>query len=367
MEPIRFSLVAGPRQRPDLEQSAAEAWYEYVEDIVRAEKLGFDSAFIGEHHFCFANGNSSPFVFLAEAAARTERIRIGTSVICIPFHNPLRVAEDIAAVDIVSRGRFDFGVGVGSQWEEFETFGIDPKERFGRTWEAIDIIDRCLHGGEEVFSHEGRYYNFPNVRWILPPVQDRVPFFFAGMGPKNAARAAKRDMDLIAWDFTGNYERALAEQGKRIEDKWVGFCVPVSIAPTREEAFDAMGPYELWVNNIYNLRRDLDGVLPDESNRLTLEQMREANERDERVAMFSPYADTVDRVIERILPIIRGQTPMGFVNHFGVEMRAPGMRTEDVERTMTLFAREVMPVLREEAAKVREARLATAGAPGAAA
>ena len=111
---MRFSVIAGPRQRPDLKQSAADAWWNYVNDAVLADKLGFDSAFIGEHHFCFASGDSSPFVMLAHIAARTERIRVGTSVICMPFHNPLRVAEDIAAVDIVSKGRFDFGVGVGS-------------------------------------------------------------------------------------------------------------------------------------------------------------------------------------------------------------------------------------------------------------
>ena len=145
---MRFSLIAGPRQRADLGQTAADAWWNYVEDALFAEKLGFDAAYVGEHHFCFASGNSSPFVMLAQIAARTERIRVGTSITCLPFHNPLRVAEDVAAVDIVSKGRFDFGVGVGSQFEEFETFGIDPKERFGRSWEALDIIERCLHGGE---------------------------------------------------------------------------------------------------------------------------------------------------------------------------------------------------------------------------
>ncbi len=94
-------------------------------------------------------------------AAKTSRIRIGTSVICAPFHNPLRLAEDIAAVDIASNGRFDLGIGVGSQWEEFNTFGIDPKERFGRTWEIIDIIERCLHGDDDHFDRGGQVLQFP--------------------------------------------------------------------------------------------------------------------------------------------------------------------------------------------------------------
>ena len=135
---LRFSLIAGPRQRPDKNQPASEAWWNYVDDAILAEKLGFDSAFIGEHHFCFASGNSSPFVMLAAIASRTERLRIGTSIICMPFHNPLRVAEDIAAVDIASRGRFDFGVGVGSQYEEFETFGTPTVVSKGAPWAGLE-------------------------------------------------------------------------------------------------------------------------------------------------------------------------------------------------------------------------------------
>jgi len=150
-----------------------------------------------------ASGNSSPFLLLTNVAARTERIRVGTSVICAPFHNPLRLAEDIAALDIASKGRFDFGVGVGSQWEEFRTFGINPKERVGRTWEIVDIIERCLHGTDETFDWEGKYYQFPNVRWIMQPVQTRIPILWGSFGPQSVARAARRGYHLIASDVTG--------------------------------------------------------------------------------------------------------------------------------------------------------------------
>jgi alkanesulfonate monooxygenase SsuD/methylene tetrahydromethanopterin reductase-like flavin-dependent oxidoreductase (luciferase family) len=347
MQPVRFSVIAGPRQRPDREQTAAEAWKLYIDDIIRADQLGFDSAFIGEHHFCFAQGNSSPFVFLAEAAARTEHIRIGTSVICMPFHNPLRVAEDIAAVDIVSNGRFDFGVGVGSQYEEFETFGIDSAERYGRTWEAIDLIDRCLHSGEEEFSHKGKYFTFPNVRWIIPPVQERVPIWWGGFGPQGVRRAAEHGYNLIATDVTGAYAQTLSERGQRAEDHYVGFTTMVSVARTREEAFDAIGDPCAFVNNVYATRRQLDGTWPGDEGKTSIEALRTGNENQkEDVAMFSPVADTVDGVIERLLPMVRGER--GFLNHIGVELRPPGTDTAHVEKSMNLFAKEVIPVLREE-------------------
>ena len=346
---MRFSVIAGPRQRPDLKQSAADAWWNYVNDAVLADKLGFDSAFIGEHHFCFASGNSSPLVMLAQIAARTERIRVGTSVICMPFHNPLRVAEDIAAIDIVSKGRFDFGVGVGSQFEEFETFGIPSSERFGRTWEAIDIIERCLHGGEEAFSHKGKYFDFPNVRWIIPPYQERIPIFWGGFGPQGVQRAAERGYHLIAPDVTGTYARVMREHGRKPEDHYIGFVHAVSIAKTKEEAFQAIAGGCLWVSNIYATRRNLDGTWPPESARLTMEQLRKGWETNTQVGFSTPIAGTVEDVIQRFLPIVQGK--MGLITHIGIEVRPPGTKTEDVERTMTLFAKEVMPVLKAEAAK----------------
>jgi alkanesulfonate monooxygenase SsuD/methylene tetrahydromethanopterin reductase-like flavin-dependent oxidoreductase (luciferase family) len=359
---MRFSLIAGPRQRPDLGQSAADAWWNYVNDAVLAEKLGYDSVFIGEHHFCFSSGNSSPFVMLAHIAARTERIRVGTSVICMPFHNPLRVAEDIAAVDIVSKGRFDFGVGVGGQFEEFETFGVPPSERFGRTWEAIDIIERCLHGGEEVFSHKGKYFDFPNVRWIIPSYQKRVPIFWGGIGPQGVQRAAERGYHLIAPDVTGTYSRVMREHGRKPEDHYIGFVYPTSIAKTKEEAFQAVADSSLWVSNVYATRRNLDGTWPPESSRITMEQLRKAHEAGGKAATYpAPIAGTVGDVTESFLRIVRGEEE-GLITHIGIEVRLPGTKTEDVHRTMRLFAEEVMPVLKAEAAK-RGDLTASASAP----
>jgi alkanesulfonate monooxygenase SsuD/methylene tetrahydromethanopterin reductase-like flavin-dependent oxidoreductase (luciferase family) len=351
---VRFSIIAGPRQRADLGQSAADAWWKYHNDAVLAEELGYDAVYFGEHHFCFASGNSSPLTLLMSVAAKTSRIRIGTSVICAPFHNPLRLAEDIAAVDIASNGRFDLGIGVGSQWEEFNTFGIDPKERFGRTWEIIDIIERCLHGDEERFDIEGKYYNFPDVRWIMQPVQKRIPIFWGGFGPQGVRKAAERGYHLIAPDVTGTYERIMREHGRAPEEHLIGFVNHASIAGTWEEAFQASAEPCLWVSNQYALRKGLDGVQPPESARITMEQVRRAAENRDRGVesgrIFAvPGPGTVDQTIERFLPVVRGEH--GLITHLGLEVRPPGTKTEDVHRTMRLFAEHVMPVLKEEAAK----------------
>jgi alkanesulfonate monooxygenase SsuD/methylene tetrahydromethanopterin reductase-like flavin-dependent oxidoreductase (luciferase family) len=346
---MRFSYIAGPRQNPEMGQTAASAWRDYVDDVVRAEELGFDAAFIGEHHFCYASGNSSPLVMCAHMAARTQRIRIGTSVICAPFHNPLRLAEDIAAVDIVSNGRFDLGIGVGSQWEEFQAFHIDPEERFGRTWEIADILEKCLNSGERYISHQGKYYSFPQIEWIMQPVQKRIPFFWGGMGPQGARKAGERGYHLIAQDGTGEYAKAMRAHGRRPEDALVGFVWRVSIAPSREEAFQAYAAAALFTSNQYAKRPDLKGQYPPASALVTMADIRRGWDTGERVAFCTPGGGTVDDVIRYFLPVVRGE--QGLITHIGIEFRPPGVKTEDVARSMSLFAKEVMPVLRAEAAK----------------
>jgi alkanesulfonate monooxygenase SsuD/methylene tetrahydromethanopterin reductase-like flavin-dependent oxidoreductase (luciferase family) len=355
---VRFSIICAPRQRTDLGQTAAQAWWDYMEDGLLAEKLGFDALYVGEHHFCFSSGNSSPLLWLTQLAARTERMRVGTSVICAPFHNPLRLAEDIAALDIVSKGRFELGIGVGSQWEEFQTFGINPKERVGRTWEIVDIIERCLYGTEETFDWEGKYYHFPGVRWIMQPVQQRIPILWGGFGPQGVAKAAQRGYHLIAADVTGTYERVMQEHGRRAEDYLIGFVNPVSIASTREAAFEAIAEAATWNSNNYALRRDLEGNQPPESNRKRVADIRRAWQMgDYRAAFVIPRAGTVEDVTEYFLKVVRGET--GLITHLGFQVREAGMKNEDVHRTLTLLGQEVLPVLRAEAQKVAREREAT--------
>jgi len=345
---MRFSIICGPRQRADLGQTAAEAWWNYADDAVFAEQVGFDAYYMGEHHFVFASGNSSPLTMAAAIAARTSTMRIGTSIICAPFHNPLRLAEDIAAVDIASKGRFDLGIGVGSQWEEFNTFGIDPKERFARTWEIIDIIEKCLNSGEEDFDIEGKYYNFPAVHWIMQPVQKRIPIFWGGFGPKGVQRAAERGYNLIAPDVTGTYERVMREHGRKPEEHLIGFVNNVSIGDTWEDAFQAMAEPFQWVSNQYGQRKELSGSVLTDATWISLEDVRHSAETGEPVGFGIPTAGTVDQIIEHFLPIVRGER--GLITHLGIEARQPGVSTENARRTMKLFAEEVMPVLKAEAA-----------------
>ncbi len=118
---------------------AGERYRLALEQICCAERCGFESAWVAQHHFMETEGGlPSPFVFLAQVAARTSTIRIGTGVVTLPLENPLRVAEDAAVLDLLSGGRLELGVGAGGNPSAFVPFGHDTADR-------TPIFERHLH------------------------------------------------------------------------------------------------------------------------------------------------------------------------------------------------------------------------------
>src|SRR5438093_5001662 len=132
-----------------------EQEYREIVDLVRlAETLGFDSAWVSEHHGASDGYMSGLLPTLAAFAAATERIRLGTGVMLAPFHHPLRLAEDAATVDLLSGGRLILGLGLGWREEEFRMFGVPVSERVRRTVETVDLLRRAWTG--ERVSYEGK-------------------------------------------------------------------------------------------------------------------------------------------------------------------------------------------------------------------
>ena len=203
-----------------------------ISDAVLAEELGFVRSWYGEHHFRPCQWTGSPMLVAAAVAARTEKLRVGTAVTLLPFHDPIRVAEDAAILDNLSGGRFDLGVGPGSQYEEFVTFGVDPKEMNQRSWEAIDWIRRAFTEEGE-FSHEGRFYDIPNMTFTTKPVQDPLPIWWGGMGPLNQQRAAERGLNFIG-PFNPGYDERLKAVGREPSDHQVASMQFVVVADTTE-------------------------------------------------------------------------------------------------------------------------------------
>src|SRR5436190_8776335 len=165
--------------------------YREVLDLVRlAETLGFDSAWVSEHHGGGDGYLPSLLPMLAAFAAATERMKLGTGVLLTPFHDPLRLAEDCAVVDQLSNGRLILGLGLAWREEEFRMWGQQPRERLLRTVETIEVLRRAWTG--ERFSFEGKHYRYDRVLITPTPAQEGgVPIWLGGFADAAVRRAGR--------------------------------------------------------------------------------------------------------------------------------------------------------------------------------
>src|SRR5882762_9282840 len=136
---------------------AAERYRLATAQIVQAERCGFDSAWIAQHHFHEAEGGlPAPLVFLAHVAAHTSTIRLGTGIVTLPLEEPIRVAEDAAVLDLLIDGRLELGVGTGGNPTAFAAFGLDSTQRneiFARNLEVVRtaLAGKPLAGGDTLY------------------------------------------------------------------------------------------------------------------------------------------------------------------------------------------------------------------------
>lgn len=171
---MRFGLFYLPSSLPATRVEGAERFRTIIDQIAYGEEIGFESVWLAEHHFhAFAGIFSAPTVIGAAIGQRTKRMRIGTAVLLLPYHNPLRVAEDYATLDCLSNGRMEFGVGHGFvKWEAL-TFGIPPEELRDRFKENLDIVLKAWK--EPVLNHQGRFHEYHGVQVYPRPLQEPHP------------------------------------------------------------------------------------------------------------------------------------------------------------------------------------------------
>src|SRR4051812_28086551 len=156
----------------DLGPETGQGFRDYLDYAVEAEALGYRSSFLVEHHFTGWNQVSATLMLLTCLAMRTTRLRLGTAVITLPWHNPVLLAEQAATLDLVSDGRLDFGVGKGYRHTEFKGFGIPPQEAQARFDEALEVILRSWTTRTR-FSHHGRYWRFEDI--VVEPPTAQLP------------------------------------------------------------------------------------------------------------------------------------------------------------------------------------------------
>jgi alkanesulfonate monooxygenase SsuD/methylene tetrahydromethanopterin reductase-like flavin-dependent oxidoreductase (luciferase family) len=154
---------------------APEVYQRGIETAVLAEELGFSHVWLAEHHFTNYSYLSRPVTLLSYLAARTRRIRLGTAIVPLPLHHPLLVAEELAALDVLSGGRVEIGLGKGYQQYQYDRFGMGTERDIQRYEESIDVVRLALT--EEVFSYTGESFQIPETRLYPQPIQRQPPFW----------------------------------------------------------------------------------------------------------------------------------------------------------------------------------------------
>jgi natural product biosynthesis luciferase-like monooxygenase protein len=346
---VKFGYYILNTYVPELDGGSAELYAHWLEQIDAAEELGFESLWVTEHHFRYFGGMlPNPQLLLAAAAQRTKHMRLGTAVSILPMHNPLRVAEDFAMVDLLSNGRLDFGAGRGMHPLEYSVFGADWATAQLRLTEALDIILRAWSGDE--FEWNGTYYRFPRLTVFPRPVQTPHPpiYITANRDPESFQMVGRRGCHLMTlpWIATNEVQRsriemyvhALRAGGHSAASKEVFVMYPAYIGDSDEQAqSEVIEHWHRWRQFALEAL-GLNASKGEPYRKIFAHLEYGAMVRDARGVFGGPQTctATLRRVMETVAP-----THIGLVFHFG------GLSQAKVLRSMERFARLVRPLLRD--------------------
>ncbi len=313
----------------ELSRNSGELYGELLDQAEAADALGFDSFWIAEHHFHEYGGIPRPPVWMAAAAERTRRIRLGSAVVVLPFDNPLRTAEDYAMVDVLSGGRLNLGVGSGYLKHEFDGFGVRVEDKRERFDEALDILLTAWRG--ERFSYRGTYHRVVDVQLNVLPVQKpRPPVWIAVLRNEAAPFVGARGFPImmIPYATTESLEEITAtarafkttfvRAGGRPEDATIPFGLHTHCAETTAQArAEAREPMDRYVRTRLFARQRPFDLLVDK----------------DLLAVGDP--DEITRVARRYREA--GLTHFLAISNFG------GLPHQQVLRSMELMAKHVLP------------------------
>jgi alkanesulfonate monooxygenase SsuD/methylene tetrahydromethanopterin reductase-like flavin-dependent oxidoreductase (luciferase family) len=369
---MRLGIFMMPVHPP--ERSFTQTLAEDEEKALYADHLGFDEMWLGEHFSAASEPIPSPLMFMASLLPRTNNLKFGTAVICLPSHDPVKVAAEVAQFDHMSRGRFMLGIGPGGLLSDFELFGnADRNVRARKTMEAISMIER-IWAQDPPYDLHGEFWNVQLKDAIIPelgigfmpkPYRKAGPPISMSVSSRNsptARVAARRGWGIISannvprpalpahWE---TYSKACADAGKQARgENWRvarNVMVAESEAQARDRVFGEHG-----------------------SNRYFYTYMREVLSRVGLLGSLKPHAEmtdeeaTVDVIIEgsvlygsaksfldKLVALRDEAGPFGTLLMTGLDWSGPNRAWE--RESMRLLAQEVMSKFRQHvAAKAAE-------------
>ena len=318
---MQFGLFGGARTKRAIGLEDSLGYDSFVDYVVEADRLGFRHMFLVEHHFTGHGQVSASLTLLAFLAAKTRHIRLGTAVVVLPWHNPVLIAEQAATLDLLTGGRFDFGIGKGYRQAEFDGFCIPIEEATERFDEAIEVI-RKAWTSDGRFSHHGKRWRYDNIVVEPEPLQrPHPPLWLAAGSPDSIRRAAREGYNLLL-DQLAQVDQIAArialfrdectKAGRAYDPNMVATARPLQMIDNEAERADMYETRKRVVRTIGDLARDkLPARIEDDT---------------------APLWGTPDQVIARL----RQLEAVGASNVLLVDPNASVVN-------LRAFAREVMP------------------------
>jgi alkanesulfonate monooxygenase SsuD/methylene tetrahydromethanopterin reductase-like flavin-dependent oxidoreductase (luciferase family) len=333
---MKFGIFVFGDNHPGLGRSNQRYYEEVMTMAEWAEELGFDSFWLGEHHFYWYGTCVSPPMLIAALGQRTKKIRLGPAVSVLPFRHPLIVAEEYGLADNLCGGRLDFAIGSGFSPVEYTTFGMTMEEARERYWESFDLILKAW--SQETFSHHGKYFHIDNGSLYVKPLQKPLPpTWIAASSDDTLIRAGELGFSIMGIPFARStsilevkqkndqFKESYSRNGHK-EPPDIIVALHVYLDRSEAAAVTRARPcFERVVEYLKKYRRPGSRV-PDFD---TLKQAKLSimSTPEEACAIFREYAE-------------------GGVTHVISMVNFGGVPMPEVRQTMELMSREVFPQFR---------------------
>ena len=346
---MEFGVFILAQQR-GYHQSSKQVINNSIEQTVVAEQAGFNNAWYAEHHFNNYSLSPSPLMTIAHAAAKTQRIRLGTAVCILPLYHPARFLAEVGFVDTVSNGRLDLGVGSGYQEFEFERFGVKIAESGAIFNEFLDLIPKGLT--QKIFEHEGEHLKIPPSSIAVRCLQDPMPPLWITSGnPVTLGRGVREGHNLFVTallkgnegiaELRGRLEGVAQANGKDLDrDVKFGFlrCGYASDNKAEIDAYLDCARFQRRISESLKYRRAQsdDGYMvkevPSETDP-TFEQLRQ-----------NLPVGSVNEVIDKMLEEISILRP----KHIALQTQLGDFDQKTMLKQIELWGDKIIPAIRKE-------------------
>jgi alkanesulfonate monooxygenase SsuD/methylene tetrahydromethanopterin reductase-like flavin-dependent oxidoreductase (luciferase family) len=300
---MKFGLFGGASsRRGGVARDSTQGYRDFIGYVEEAEELGYHSVFLVEHHFTGFGQVSASLNLLTYLAARTTRMRLGTAVVVLPWHNPALLAEQAATVDLLSGGRLDFGVGKGYRANEFHGFNVKADEAQELFLESLDVIRRAWQS-EERFTHIGKHWTFQDIVVEPPPIQRPHPPLWLAAGSEGGLTwAAENEFNLLLDQIApfgviaerfDTYRNAVEASGRTFDPMNVAVARALHITRTEAEREAAHQQRSRLLSGISRLSRIREGGGPQS----TMLQYNDTRLATEEGALIGPPEEIAERLI----------------------------------------------------------------------